>query len=412
MRRYTRGASSGLDPPAEPGGARPEDDRPLLAVHVVHEVDHRGGAHDRGEVRHAVLDVDHHVRALAAHQVGEQGAAVDRVVAPVADVPDTLDHLVGEGAGVGGGPEHDVVPSRSEALGDVDEVPLRAAGLGVVQVAPVEQEDVAGGAWRLPGGRGGGRAWGRADYHERVRTEPSDDIARQLARSASSAPSSSEQTRARTCSTATWPSTPSRGHEHHALDGATVVDVALRPREFARRLRRDAGARYVGLDIDVPHRRGAGSGRTLTARGEHLPFADASADIVMSSNVMEHVPHPGVLGCGDDPRGAPGRPGVHLVHAWWSPRGGTRRPRGTTSEASCAARRYRGCTVASRRTATAERSTPPTCPRAWRWARRAARRRRRRGPPAVPPRSGPPGPAGPGPARGPAWNLLIVLRRR
>lgn len=29
--------------------------------------------------------------------------------------------------------------------------------------------------------------------------------------------------------------------------------------------------------------------------GEHLPFADASVDIVMSSNVMEHVPQPGLV---------------------------------------------------------------------------------------------------------------------
>ena len=109
--------------------------------------------------------------------------------------------------------------------------------------------------------------------------------------------------------------------EHHPLDGATVVDVGCGPAEFARAFRAE-GARYVGLDVDV-HTPGTGERpHAITARGEHLPFADGCADVVMSSNVMEHVPQPGVLGREMIRVARPG--GLVLISytAWWSPHGG------------------------------------------------------------------------------------------
>ena len=109
--------------------------------------------------------------------------------------------------------------------------------------------------------------------------------------------------------------------EHHALDGATVVDVGCGPEEFARAFRA-AGARYVGLDVDVHTQEGGERAHAIAARGEHLPFADASVDVVVSSNVMEHVPAPGVLGREMLRVVRPGGLVFISYTAWWSPHGG------------------------------------------------------------------------------------------
>lgn len=129
-------------------------------------------------------------------------------------------------------------------------------------------------------------------------------------------------------------------NEHHVLDGATVVDVGCGPAEFAHAFR-DAGAQYVGLDVDVHTVEAGERPYAITARGEHLPFADASADVVMSSNVMEHVPHPGVLGREMIRVARPGGLVFISYTAWWSPHGGHETAPWHYLGGELAARRYR-----------------------------------------------------------------------
>jgi SAM-dependent methyltransferase len=77
------------------------------------------------------------------------------------------------------------------------------------------------------------------------------------------------------------------------LTGASVLDVGAGPRQFAAAFDA-AGARYVGLDVAVGDLADAAA-PDVVGVGERLPFADASLDVVMSSNVMEHVRRPGAV---------------------------------------------------------------------------------------------------------------------
>jgi SAM-dependent methyltransferase len=83
--------------------------------------------------------------------------------------------------------------------------------------------------------------------------------------------------------------------------GLTLLDVGGGPGYFASAFT-DAGLRYIGVEPDpremhaaAPrlHRR---AGVFVRASGTALPFADASVDICLSSNVAEHVPEPWRLG--------------------------------------------------------------------------------------------------------------------
>lgn len=108
---------------------------------------------------------------------------------------------------------------------------------------------------------------------------------------------------------------------HETLAGRTVLDVGAGQEQFGRRFV-DAGARYVAVD---PNRSSLVCGRDRGAavgRGERLPVADASVDVVMSNNVMEHVTQPGALA---DEMVRVVRPGGLLFisyTAWASPWGG------------------------------------------------------------------------------------------
>lgn len=105
------------------------------------------------------------------------------------------------------------------------------------------------------------------------------------------------------------------------LDGQTILDVGAGPVEFAEALA-SAGARYIGLDVDAHTVNHTDLTVAVIGQGERLPFADGSVDLVMSSNVMEHVPAPGVLGREMLRVVRPGGLVVISYTAWLSPWGG------------------------------------------------------------------------------------------
>lgn len=83
--------------------------------------------------------------------------------------------------------------------------------------------------------------------------------------------------------------------------GARVLDVGGGPGYFATAFT-DVGMRYIGVEPDPremhaaaprTHRR---AGSFVRASGLRLPFADASVEVCLSSNVAEHVPEPWRLG--------------------------------------------------------------------------------------------------------------------
>ena len=91
--------------------------------------------------------------------------------------------------------------------------------------------------------------------------------------------------------------------------GVTLLDVGGGPGYFASAFT-DAGVRYFGVEPDPSEMHGAmhgamhaaaprlprRGGAFVRASGTALPFADASVDICLSSNVAEHVAQPWRLG--------------------------------------------------------------------------------------------------------------------
>lgn len=75
------------------------------------------------------------------------------------------------------------------------------------------------------------------------------------------------------------------------LDGALVADVGSGPVQFAESFAA-RGAHYVGLEVDAHTLATTERTSGVVARGQQLPFADGSVDVVLSSNVLEHVPVP------------------------------------------------------------------------------------------------------------------------
>ncbi len=109
--------------------------------------------------------------------------------------------------------------------------------------------------------------------------------------------------------------------QHEPLAGRTLVDVGAGqpafPRAFAA-----AGARYIAVDTDRHALHDVPGTARLQARGEALPLDDGVADIVVSSNVMEHVRVPAALATEMLRVARPGGLVVISYTSWASPWGG------------------------------------------------------------------------------------------
>ena len=110
------------------------------------------------------------------------------------------------------------------------------------------------------------------------------------------------------------------GDAELAADGVGTATVS----ESVRRLRHRRAVRPGRL----------APGRTIAGDGNRLPLSDAGADVVFSSNVLEHIPDPRTI---LDEMIRVTRPGgtIYLSSRPGTPRGeGTKRPRGTISVAT------------------------------------------------------------------------------
>ncbi|HET6210709.1 MAG TPA: class I SAM-dependent methyltransferase [Jatrophihabitans sp.] len=74
------------------------------------------------------------------------------------------------------------------------------------------------------------------------------------------------------------------------LSGATLLDVGGGPGYFGRAFHQ-AGARYIGLELDVPSDLPV-QVTAVRGSGEAIPVATSSVDVAYCSNVVEHVRRP------------------------------------------------------------------------------------------------------------------------
>ena len=78
---------------------------------------------------------------------------------------------------------------------------------------------------------------------------------------------------------------------HVALEQRWILDVGCGIGTYVRRFR-DFSPHVFGIDVSLPRlEEGSRSlpGILLAAKGEHLPFADSSFDVVVFNEVIEHV---------------------------------------------------------------------------------------------------------------------------
>jgi SAM-dependent methyltransferase len=127
-----------------------------------------------------------------------------------------------------------------------------------------------------------------------------------------------------------------RGVARGSPAGRTLLDVGGGPGYFAAAFA-DAGLHYIGVEPD-PAEMHTGAARAATsstapasirgtityvrASGTALPFADASVDICLSSNVAEHIPQPWRLGREMLRVTRPGGIAVLSYTVWLGPFGG------------------------------------------------------------------------------------------
>jgi SAM-dependent methyltransferase len=117
-----------------------------------------------------------------------------------------------------------------------------------------------------------------------------------------------------------------RGATDTTPAGRLVLDVGGGPGYFADAFARH-GMAYVGVEPDPREMHAGpaatrGSGRYVRASGTALPFADGSVDVVLSSNVAEHVPTPWQLGNEMLRVTRPGGLAVLSYTVWLGPFGG------------------------------------------------------------------------------------------
>lgn len=117
-----------------------------------------------------------------------------------------------------------------------------------------------------------------------------------------------------------------RGVHGGAPRGSTVLDVGGGPGYFADAFAA-AGMHYVGVEPDPSEMHAGpagrpGAGTFVRASGTALPFADASVDVCLSSNVAEHVRDPWRLGNEMLRVTRPGGLAVLSYTVWLGPFGG------------------------------------------------------------------------------------------
>jgi SAM-dependent methyltransferase len=108
--------------------------------------------------------------------------------------------------------------------------------------------------------------------------------------------------------------------------GRTLLDVGGGPGYFAKAFS-GTGIEYIGVEPDPAEMHagpamGVGPATYVRASGTALPFADASVDICLSSNVAEHVPQPWRLGREMLRVTKPGGLAVLSYTVWLGPFGG------------------------------------------------------------------------------------------
>lgn len=113
------------------------------------------------------------------------------------------------------------------------------------------------------------------------------------------------------------------GGDSDSLAGAVILDVGGGPGYFADAFHRRA-AHYLSVEPDPAEMHSGGLEHRATVRGsgQHLPFADASMDVTLSSNVVEHTSQPWRMA---DEMLRVTRPGGIVILSytlWWGPFGG------------------------------------------------------------------------------------------
>jgi SAM-dependent methyltransferase len=157
------------------------------------------------------------------------------------------------------------------------------------------------------------------------------------------------------------------------LDGATVLDVGGGPGYFADAFRAK-GARYVAIDADLGElaAKSAPGPGTVLGSGTALPIRTGAMDLCYSSNVLEHVADPELMG---DEMVRVTRPGgvVFLSYTlWYGPWGGHETAPWHYLGGHYAARRYARRQGKRPKNVYGESLFPITAGRMLRWSRERA----------------------------------------